>query len=352
MSDPTRTPDRRTVLKKSALLGAGILGSSGVTTARRPSNVGGVIQREPSNPITEADIRKLHAEVRSEFARKFGGSVKLPIHPVDSGNQTMVAYGITVDETGQSERYQGLVSESSTRAGAATTASGTDDTRQRHAAAEEFVANGGRSSNRIGTQAVSNEEGFSEWGKVTNEFGDCDGGKVVMTSTAYLSDDNSDVWALGSTTQIIPGTNTTCETDGLNDSGRAEHRWDNSSAVDPVIISRAPTGTKDGTKTGSASISVSIGTDTSGSGTVGGSYTQPDVYFSSKGSTVSTELNWSYNDSSADITWQTDYLSMCDMRENLEYRDLIVEDYYDAKFLLGPDATFGQYFQNVPGGGV
>lgn len=146
-----------------------------------------------------------------------------------------------IDETGQSERYQGLVGESRAQAGAATTASKAGDTRQRHAA-EEFVTNGGRSSNQIGTQAISNEEGFGEWGKVTNEFGDCDGGKVVITSTAYVSDDNSDVWALGSTTQIIPGTNTTCETSGLNDSSRAEYRWDNSSAADPVIIGRARIG--------------------------------------------------------------------------------------------------------------
>jgi hypothetical protein len=132
----------------------------------------------------------------------------------------------------------------------------------------------------------------------------------------------------------------------------ASHQWNESVASDPTIINRAPTGTKDGTWTITGGISVSIGTDTSGSGSLSASYSQPDLYFSSTGSSEVTELNWSYNSSSDDITWQKDYLSICDLGTSIDYRETITTDHYEADFDNGPDASNTQYWYGVPGGEI
>lgn len=343
-----RTFGRRTVLKQAGLLGAGVVGSTQLARAQsNPEPVGAVLKKEPHHPISESEIADLHAEVEQTFRARYGRDLTVGMHPVSAESQALVAYAISVDGTGTPERYHGLVTKLDSRERATASQQATE-AHHRHQKADAFINTG---AYRIASDDTIDSDNFSDWGTVTNEFGDSDGGKVTMTSKCYKNKDNEDVWGLGTNTQVIPGVNTEDSTDGLSVSGRAEHRW-NKSPADPLIIDRTPTGTKDGEISGSIDLSVSIGTDTSGSGGLTGTYTQPDLYFSSKGSTVSTELNWSYNQSSFDITWDTEYLSICELGGGLDYRDLIVEDYYNGEFTNGPDASLGQTFQNVPNGGV
>ncbi|WP_147302053.1 hypothetical protein [Haloferax sp. Atlit-4N] len=348
MGRTDRTFGRRTVLKQVGLLGAGVVGSAQLARAQSSSEpVGAVLKKEPHDPISESEIAELHAEIEQRFGTRYGRELTVGMHPVSAETQALVAYAILVDETGTPERYHGLVTKLDSRERAVASQQATE-AHQRHQKADAFINTG---TYRIASDDTIDSDNFSDWGSVTNEFGDSDGGKVIMTSECYNNTDNDNVWGLGTNTQVIPGVNTEAGTAGLNESGRAEHRWDKSPA-DPRIIDRAPTGTKDGQISTGIDLSVSIGTDTSGSGTLRGTYTQPDLHFSSKGSTVSTELNWSYNQSSFDITWDTEYLSICKLGGGLDYRDLIVEDYYNGEFTNGPDASLGQTFQNVPYGGV
>ncbi|ACV47916.1 hypothetical protein Hmuk_1802 [Halomicrobium mukohataei DSM 12286] len=307
--------------------------------------------------------------MEQDYNEKFGSKTSLTLQPTESENQTLVSYAITVDQSGVAKRYRGTVSSTRSRSRSSTTTTTIEsqsktvdsESAQRHSSAQNFVQNGGHiqspsrittgsSNGGISAEDVTDQGDFSEWGSSTTEFGDCEGGKVVMTSSVYTHSTNDTLWGLGTTTQVIPGRNTTCDSAGTTDYSMASHQWGKSHASDPTIVNRAPTGTEDGTWSVSGGISVSVGTDTSGSGSLSASYSQPDLYFSSSGSTEATELNWSYNSSSHDITWQKDYLSLCDLGDDTDYRQRITADHYEAGFNFGPDASNTQYWYAVPNG--
>lgn len=350
MAETPDSPTRRSVLKQAATLSAAVVGSASVVSARESQGaVGGVLKRDVANPIDSGDRHALVRQVNKQFRRQTGRTPNTQPHPVTATGQKMVAYAVRVTEDGTARQYQGFVPSSDVQSSQAVQQS---ETVQRHRTAESFAQQETTTSSGVTAQGTD-VSGFNDFAYIQNEFGDCEGGKAVVVSELFNDDENTAVWGMRSTTQTIPGVRTECSNSyGLSEQGTAEHRYTASAATDPLIISRTPTGTEDGDTTISGSFSISVGTDTSGSGTIGGSYTMPDVYFSSTGSTERTQLNWSYNSSSSDVTWQRQYASICDMREVLQYRDLIAEDYYQCKFSNGPDAELAQLFQNVPGGGV
>lgn len=349
---------RRAVLRRSALTGAAVVGTSGITAAAQAGDarVAGLLRRSRENPISQKDIANLQARIKRRFRKQFGESLRLATNPVGTEEKELVAFAISVDRSGTASRYHGLVADRSVANDVAA------DTAQRHATAQQFVEDPEKaaarqpsslssaanpylssSGSRISAQ-IQDDENFSELSSNLMEFGDCDGGKVITDTQVFQHKEDSSIWGMATNSQVIPGVNTTCETTGLSSSGRAEHRWYSSAASDPLINDRAPTKTKDGSVSVSISVSASVGIDTSVSGTIGASYTQPDLYFASEGSSESTELNWSYNQSSWDITWDTEYLSMCEQGESLNFGDNVVEEYYDGSFYNGPDATASYTF--------
>jgi len=350
-------PNRRTVLKQSALLGAGLIGGSGVAAAssQSPQPVSGIIKHNRNNPITTNQIKALHDRLRKRFQKQYGRPLAIRVQPTSADNQILVAYAAIVGSDGVVHRYRGSVTESSSINNKSTTLSGgsrttvDSETANRHNSANQFVNNGGqfRSSSQVtgpsavtpqstGSGAVTVSGAFNKFASALNEFGDCNGGRVIQHTRLYKNGQNDYYWALGTTTQIIPGVNTTCNTSGTNESGTAQHEWSRSGASNPVISSRDPTGYSSNHRSFSESITVSVGTDTSFSASLGSTYSQPDVYFQSSGSSVDTNLHWSYPDNEArTTTWETTYLSICNMRENLGNKWEIVGDSYNGKFYNG-----------------
>lgn len=319
MDTPSEKQTRRSVLKQSAALGAATVGLTGVTTATRPGEVSGKVTGTREDPVTESDIRKVHAEVRREFQRTFGESLRLARQPTSVEDEVLVAYGITVNPDETTDLYYGFVPKDTDGS----------ETAQRHNAAERFV-----DPSRVDTldsdfDVVTNS--FSKFKRKFVEGGGCDEGAVTLESIIYQHETDDSLWSMASNGAIIPGTNE-CNSFSVTQFSEMNHDWGYSFADDPTIVDRGPTGVKDGSK----SFDITAGVSTTGaSGEITVGYTQPDVEFRSKGSTERTRATHEYNTSSDEITWDKEHVSSCEYDEDPGLYDTLGLSSLEAEYTGG-----------------
>ena len=317
MADKSRTT-RRMVLKQVTAIGMGIVGGSAGLAAGRRTGMTETTKGTWHTPVTESDILGVHDDVAHRFRNDFGESVRLPIQPTMVEGQQLVAYGITVEADETMEMYYGFVSDSDSAA----------QTAARHRAVERF---GATSSSSSGDNCDS--DNFNRWAGKFTEAGGCgDGGVVTLDSEIYLHSNDDSVWAMASNAGVIPGENECKDSYSESVWSQASHDWDYSFADNPVIKDRDPTGTKDGET--SYTITAEVNT-TGGAASVSTTYSQPDVYFESNGSSTTTQLDWEYTNSSNDTTWDVEYLSACEYREEPGRNDTLGHDRFTTKYTGG-----------------
>jgi hypothetical protein len=309
---------RRTVLKHATAIGTGIAGGTAGLAAGHRTGMTETAKGTWRAPVTESDILRVHDDIAHRFSKDFGESVRFPLQPTMVEGQRLVAYGITVEADETMEMYYGFVSDGDSAT----------QTAARHRAVEQFRTT---SSSSSGDNCES--DNFNKWAGKFTEAGGCgDGGVVTLDTEIYIHDDDDSVWAMASNASVIPGENECEDSYSKSEWSQASHDWDYSFAADPVIKDRDPTGTEDGET--SYTISAEVNT-TGGAASISTTYSQPDVYFESNGSSKTTQLDWEYTNSSDDTTWDVEYLSACEYGEDPGRNDTLGIDEFTTEYTGG-----------------